>query len=124
MWVGSLSPSRDPNAELDPLLRRGACVTLGHPALHLYRAAHGIHHARKLRKQVIAGILYGTPPMLLDFRIDQLPETRFEPCVRPLLIRPIRRECPARSAARIAVRRRTGGMTCPAVDWLDWLNQV
>jgi hypothetical protein len=34
---------------------------------------------------------------------------------------PIRREYSATSAARIAVRRRTGGMTCPAVDWL---NQV
>ena len=31
---------------------------------------------------------------------------------------PIRREYSATSAARIAVRRRTGGMTCPAVDCL------
>ena len=32
---------------------------------------------------------------------------------------PIKREYPATSAARIAVRRRTVGMTCPAVDWLN-----
>jgi hypothetical protein len=52
--------------------------------------------------------------VLRDLRIDQLPEVRFEPLVRPLLIPPIRREYPATSAARIAVRRRTGGMAHPA----------
>jgi hypothetical protein len=49
--------------------------------------------------------------VLADLRLNQLAEVRLEPLMSPLLIRPIRREYPATSAARIAVRRRTGGMT-------------
>jgi hypothetical protein len=46
---------------------------------------------------------------------------RIQPFMRPLLIRPIRREYPATSAARIAVRRRTGGI-CRAA--FDQFNQI
>jgi hypothetical protein len=57
-------------------------------ALHLHCAAHGIHHARKLRQQAVAGVLHDAAPVLPDLRIDQFPEVRLQPFVRPLLIRP------------------------------------
>jgi hypothetical protein len=44
-----------------------------------------------------------------------LPEMRSEPFAGSLLIRPMRREYPATSATRIAVRRRTEGMARPVV---------
>jgi hypothetical protein len=53
--------------------------------------------------------------VLRDLRIDQLREIPFEPFMRPLLIRPIRREYPAMSAARMAARRRTAGMARQAI---------
>jgi hypothetical protein len=101
------SPEVDPNAEFDPLLRWGARVALGHPPLHLHCAPDGVDHARELGKEAVAGILHDPPPVFGDLRIDQLGEVRFQPLVGSLLIGPIRREYPATSAARIAVRRRT-----------------
>ena len=41
----------------------------------------------KFRQQAVAGVLDDPAPVLLDLRIDQLPEMRLEPFVRPLLIR-------------------------------------
>ena len=49
--------------------------------------------------------------MLGNLRMYQLGEVRPEPLVRAFLIRPIRREWPATSAARIAARRRTEGIS-------------
>jgi hypothetical protein len=60
--------------------------------LDLNRAAHCIYHARKLREQSVAGILYDPAAVLLDLRINQFAEMRPEPLVRSLLIGPMRRE--------------------------------
>ena len=79
-----LIPTRNP----DPALFRQLRLALGHPPLHLDRAPDGVDHARKLRQQAVAGVLYGSPPVLLDFGRNELPEMRLQPFVRPLLIRP------------------------------------
>jgi hypothetical protein len=77
----------DPDAELDPLLRRGARIALKHPALDLHSAAHGVNHAGELGKKAVAGVLHNPTAVLLNLRIDQLLEVRLEPLVRPVLIR-------------------------------------
>jgi hypothetical protein len=51
-----------------------------------------------------------------DLRLDQFSEMRFQAFVRPSSSAPISREYPATSAARIAVRRRTGGISRPVAD--------
>ena len=51
------------------------------------RAAQRVYHARKFRQQAVAGVLYDAAPVLLDLRIDQLPEMRLEAFVRAFLIR-------------------------------------
>src|SRR5439155_1541999 len=89
------------------LLRRGARVALGHAPLHLRGAPHGINHARELGKEAVARILHDPPPVLGDLRLDQVPEVRFQPLVRPPLIRarwgePAPRHQPARLASRSA----------------------
>jgi hypothetical protein len=76
----------DADPELDPLGGRDASIPFGHPPLHLDRTADGIHNARKLRQEAIAGVLYNPAPVLRDFRIDELCEMGFEPLVRPFLI--------------------------------------
>ena len=74
-----------------PLLgHRG--FALDHPALDLRSAADRVHHARKLREEAVAGVLYDPTAVFDDFRLDQLPEMPLEPFVRAFLIRPIRRE--------------------------------
>jgi hypothetical protein len=60
--------------------------------MQLDSAAHRIDDARKLGQQAVAGIFYGTAPVLLDLGINQLPEMRFEAFVRALLVHPLRRE--------------------------------
>jgi hypothetical protein len=100
----------DPGAELDPFFRRGSRVPLGHLSLHLDRAPDGVHNARELGQEAVSGVLYDPAPVLGYLRINQLVKVRLEPLVRPSSSAPIRREYPATSAARIAVRRRTGGM--------------
>jgi hypothetical protein len=59
---------------------------VNHPALDLRSAAHGVDHARKFRQKAVAGVLYDPAPVLLDLRIDQLPEMPLEPLVCPHLI--------------------------------------
>ena len=78
----------DPDPELDPLVRWGARVALGHPALHVHGAADGINDTRELSQEAVAGVLHHPAPMLCDLRVDELPEMPLEPFVRPLLIRP------------------------------------
>jgi hypothetical protein len=60
----------DPDAELDPLLRRGGPVAIGHPALHLHGAPDGIDHTCKLGQEAVARVLYDPAPMLGDLRLD------------------------------------------------------
>jgi hypothetical protein len=85
--------SRDHVAEVDadakpdaPLLGYVG-LAVDHSPLDLHGAAHGIYNTRKLSQQVVAGILYDPAPVLPDLRIDQFAEMRFEPLVRPLLVR-------------------------------------
>jgi hypothetical protein len=78
----------DADAEPDPLLLRHLGLALSHATLDLNGATRGIHHARELRQEAVAGVLYDPAPVLLDLRIDQLAEVSLEPLVRPLLIRP------------------------------------
>ena len=77
----------DPHTELDPPLRRGVRVALGHPPLHLDGAADGIHDARELGKKAVAGGLYDAASVLGDLGVDQFPKVGLEPFVCPLLIR-------------------------------------
>src|SRR4051812_15826594 len=62
-------------------------LTLHHPALDPYSAAHSVHNARELRQETIAGVLYGTAPVLFDLWFNELPKMGFEALVRPLLVR-------------------------------------
>jgi len=52
--------------------------------------------------------------VLGDLRIENFAAQRFETFERAFLVRPISREYPATSAARIAARRRVAGMVDPA----------
>jgi len=92
----------DPDPESDALVLGRRCVAVSHPSLHFDTAADGVHNTCKFRQEAVAGVLYDAAPVFGDFGVDQFPEVRFQPFVCPLLI-------PATSAARIAVRRRTGG---------------
>jgi hypothetical protein len=51
--------------------------------------------------------------VLSDLRIDQLAAQRLEAFEGAFLVRPISREYPATSAARIAARRRVAGIFEP-----------
>src|ERR1700722_3993150 len=65
----------DPDAKLDPLLICNIRVALGHAALHVHRAAHGVHHARHLDEEAVAGGLDGAPPVLRNLRFHQFATT-------------------------------------------------
>ena len=54
---------------------------------HFDRAARRLHNTRKFRQQAIAGLLYGTAPVLVDRRLNEPPEMRFQAFVRPFLVR-------------------------------------
>ena len=72
-------------------LMRRSSATMGSrsiiAALHFGGAAHRVDDARKFREQPVAGVLDGAALVLLDLRIDQLTEMRFEPLVRSFLVR-------------------------------------
>src|SRR6516164_1283016 len=78
----------DADAELDQVPWRRTLVAVGHCPLHLDGTTHRVNHARELRQEAVAGVLYDQAPVLPDLRIDQLPEMGLEPFVGPLLIRP------------------------------------
>ena len=56
----------DPDPELDPFLRRGARVPLGHFPLHLDGATDCVHHAG----EPVAGVLDHPAAVLGDLRLD------------------------------------------------------
>jgi hypothetical protein len=76
-----------PDAEPDAPLLGHLGLALDHPALDLGRATDGINDTRKFCQEAVAGVLHGTAAVLRDFGIDQFPEMRLEPLVRPLLVR-------------------------------------
>jgi len=76
----------DPDPELDPLIRRGVRIAIGHTPLDLDRTTNRVHYARKLRQEAVASVLDDPAPVVRDLWIDQLLEMGLEPRVRPLLI--------------------------------------
>ena len=74
------------DAEPDAALFVHVRLTVDHSSLELHGASHRIHHARELGQQAVAGVLYGAPSMLGDFRVHQLAEVRLQAFVRALLI--------------------------------------
>jgi hypothetical protein len=57
-------PEVDPDAEFDPLLRRGVHVALGHPPLHLNCATHRVNDALEFDQHPVAGVLYNPAAIL------------------------------------------------------------
>jgi hypothetical protein len=82
----------DPDAETDPALFQHLGFTVDHRALDLHGAADGIHHARELGKEAVAGVLYDAASVFDDLRINQFAEVGLEAFVRPLSSAPIKRE--------------------------------
>src|SRR5262249_40916264 len=76
----------DADAKPNPHVFRYLELAVGHPALDVDSAPHGIQNTRKFRQEAVAGIFYDAAPMLRDLRIDQLPEMRFEPLVRSFFV--------------------------------------
>jgi hypothetical protein len=74
---GDHIPEIDTNPESNPLVLTGLRVALCHPTLNLSSAAHRVDDTPELGKQAVAGVLYGTAPVLLDLRIDQLEHQTF-----------------------------------------------
>jgi hypothetical protein len=87
--------SADPDAQFDAVVRRDACIALGHRPLHRDRAAHGIDDAGKFHQQAVAGSLDDAAAVLGDLRIDELAAQRLEAFERALP-RP-----PSRARARV-----------------------
>ena len=85
MTEKAISPLRRRLIE-DMAIRRYIGVSLGHRALHFDGTAHRVDDARKLDQQAVTGGLDDAAPVLIDFRIDQLPEMRPEAFVRAFLI--------------------------------------
>jgi hypothetical protein len=77
----------DAHTEPDPALPLHLGLALGHPALEIDRTPDGIHHARELGQEAVAGALYDPTPVLLDLGLNQLPKVGLKSLVRPLLIR-------------------------------------
>jgi hypothetical protein len=88
VFLGNHITEVDADPEPDaPILGR-VRLALDHAALDLNSAPDGGNHAGELGKEAVAGVLYDPAPVLGDPGLNQLSEMRFEPIVRPLLIRP------------------------------------
>ena len=104
----------DADPELDAAFGRKTSVALGHPVLHLDRAANGIDHATKLDDAPIAGALHYAPVVHGDGRIDQsLQRARRRASVRSSS-EPASLLYPATSAARMAASFRVSAMAVPS----------
>jgi hypothetical protein len=76
----------DANAELDPPLPRQVGVAFSHAALHIKRAAHGVHHAAELSQDSVAGILNNASAVFANLGIDKGAQMFFQLNVRALLV--------------------------------------
>jgi len=77
-------------------------LAASHPPLHLCGTTHRIDDACELGKQAVARVLDRPAPVLLDLRLDQLPEMRPEALVRAFLVH----------AHQARVARDIGGENC------------
>src|SRR5262249_39202814 len=92
----------DADAEPDAPVLGHLRLALDHPPLDLHGTSDGIHHARELGQEPVAGVLHDPAAVLRDRRIDQSAEVSFQALVRSLLI--------CTHKARIA--RNIGGEDC------------
>src|ERR1700730_15310245 len=109
----------DPNAEGEALILGRFGVALGHAALDLNGTTHRIDHAWKFSEKAIAGILYRMTAVLLDLRINELPEMSLEPFVRPLLIRPHQARVPRHIGGEDCSEAADSGHGAPVVNGLN-----
>ncbi len=82
--VAEIDADAEPDAPFVGLLR----IAVDHTALDPGGAAYRVDDAREFRQQAVAGVLDDVAPVLLDLRIDQLPEMRLEAFVRAFFVRP------------------------------------
>ena len=75
------------DAEFDAPIRRQASVALDHPALHLDRAAHGVHHAAELDDRAVAGALDDAAVMSGDGGVDDVAAEAPQARERAILVR-------------------------------------
>jgi hypothetical protein len=109
-------PEVDPNPELDPLLQRGGDIALAirccTSTAHL-TASITLWNSAKKPSPVFFTI---RPRCSSIFGLTSSPTCALSRSCVPSSSAPIRREYPATSTARIAARRRTGGICHAAVD--------
>ena len=77
----------DPDTQLDAPLLGHIRLAFDHPALDLDGTPDGVHHARKLGQETVAGVLYDPAPMLCDLWIDEFTEVNLQMLVGALLVR-------------------------------------
>src|SRR5262249_39430167 len=80
--VAEIDADAEPNAPLVGNHR----LAIDHPSLYLSGAAYCVNHTRKFRHKAVAGVLYNTASVLLDFRIKQPLAMRFEASMRAFLV--------------------------------------
>jgi len=76
----------DADAKVEPLVGSDTRVALGHAALHVDRAAHGIDHAREFQEQTVAGRLDDAAVMFGDLGVDELTPVGFQRCQRAAVV--------------------------------------
>jgi hypothetical protein len=92
VFLGDDVTEVDADAKPDAPLVGQIGLAIDHPTLHFGGAARRVDDASEFREQAITRVLDDVPPVLLDLRIDELPEMCLEALVRSFLVRPIRRE--------------------------------
>jgi hypothetical protein len=112
----------DADAQFDAAVRRRVRFPLGHRLLHFSCAAYRVDDAREFDEQTVTGGLDDAAPVLGDRRIEDLAAQRFEAFERALFVRPISREYPATSAAKIAARRRMAAIGGSGLAFRPKLN--
>ena len=103
----------DADAQFDAVVRRDACVPLGHRLLHRDGAAHRIDDAGKFNQQAVAGGLDDAAPVLRDLRIEKLAAQRLETIERALLVPPHQPRIPRHIGGQD--RGKTAGLTHQAL---------